>query len=209
MRAVQARAKPDQVRAHPPPPPTPLRHLKPLNQPPLAPDTPAQDDASWTDADEAPVSKTRRKKDSLAAQDMGAELVELSADTLKRLDLPDALLDAVLDAKRFTQHGAHRRQLQYIGKLMRDLDTAPIAEQLARLRGESDAAKAEFHALERWRARLLEDDQALSDWLRQHPEADVQQLRQLIRNARREQAEGKPPKSSRLLFRLLRDAAAG
>lgn len=155
-----------------------------------------------------PVSKTSRKKASLAAQDMGAELVSLSVDVLKRLDLPEDLLGAVLDAKRFTQHGAHRRQLQFIGKLMRDLDTDPIAEQLARLRGESNAAKAEFHALERWRTRLLEDDQALSQWLQQHPGGDAQQLRQLIRNARREQAEGKPPKSSRQLFRLLRERAS-
>lgn len=172
---------------------------------------PADAEASpWTEpeSEAAPVSKTSRKKASLAAQDMGAELVDLSVDTLKRLDLPEDLLDAVLDAKRFTQHGAHRRQLQLIGKLMRDLDTTEIAEQLARLRGESDAAKAEFHALERWRARLLEDDEALSQWLRQHPGADAQQLRQLIRNARREEAEGKPPKSSRQLFRLLRDTSA-
>lgn len=209
MLAASAPPTPDPDRLRPPPPHPLLVVLKPRSQTPLPPDTPALDDAPWPETDDAPVSKTRRKKDSLAAQDMGAELVQLSADTLKRLDLPDALLDAVLDAKRFTQHGAHRRQLQFIGKLMRDLDTAPIAEQLARLRGESDAAKAEFHALERWRNRLLEDDQALSEWLQQHPGADAQQLRQLIRNARREHADNKPPKSSRQLFRLLRDAAAG
>lgn len=177
--------------------------LDPLQPAPREPEA-----APWPEAEPEPVSKTGRKKASLAAQEMGAELVALSVDTLNRLDLPEALLAAVLDAKRFTQRGAHRRQLQYIGKLMRGLDTDPIAEQLARLRGESDAAKAEFHALERWRARLLEDDQALSEWLRQHPGADAQQLRQLIRNARREQAEGKPLKSSRQLFRLLRDVTA-
>jgi len=99
--------------------------------------------------------------------------------------------------------------MQYIGKLMRDVEIEPIAEQLAALRGESTAAKAEFHALERWRARLIEDDQSLGAWLSAHPDADAQQIRQLIRNARKEAAEGKPPKSSRALFRLLRDATGG
>lgn len=152
------------------------------------------------------ASKTARKKAMLALQDLGTELVALSSDALKQMDLPDELLTALLDAKRFKQHGAHRRQLQYIGRLMRDLDTAPIAGRLARLKGESSAAKAEFHALERWRTRLLEDDQALALWLNDHPGSDAQQLRQLIRNARKEAAESKPPKSSRQLFRLLRDA---
>lgn len=171
-----------------------------------APFPEAGEDAN-READAAPedgASKTRRKKAMLALQDLGGELVSLSAETVNRLDLPEALRDAVLDAQRFRQHGAHRRQMQYIGRLMRDLDTAPIAEQLARLKGESTAAKAEFHALERWRTRLLEDDQALAVWLEQHPGSDAQKLRQLIRNARKEQAEGKPPKASRQLFRLLR-----
>lgn len=156
-------------------------------------------------AEDAAPSKTRRKQVAHAARDMGAELVDLTGEALQRLDLPEPLLAAVLDAKRFTQHGARRRQLQFIGKLMRGLDTDAIAEQLARLRGESDAAKAEFHALERWRARLLEDDQALAQWMLEHAGSDAQQMRQLIRNARRETAEGKPPKASRQLFRLLRD----
>ncbi|HRH82172.1 MAG TPA: ribosome biogenesis factor YjgA [Thiobacillaceae bacterium] len=164
-----------------------------------------EQDTNLETAPEPAASKTSLKKAMLALQALGTELVSLSQDALGRLDLPDALLAAVLDAKRFRQHGAHRRQLQYIGRLMRDLDTEHIAEQLARLRGESATAKAEFHALERWRSHLLEDDQALVLWLDRHPESDVQQLRQLIRNARREQAEGKPPKASRQLFRLLRE----
>jgi ribosome-associated protein len=96
--------------------------------------------------------------------------------------------------------------MQFIGKLMRDVDAEPIMEHLAAIRGESAAAKAEFHAIERWRERLLTDDAALTDWLARHPDSDAQQLRQLIRNARREAAENKPPKSSRQLFRLLRDS---
>ncbi len=152
------------------------------------------------------VSKSQRKREMTALQDMGAELVKLSRARLEKFDLPDNLLSAILEAQRLTSHGAIRRQMQFIGKVMRDVDIEPIAEHLAAVRGESAAAKAEFHALERWRTRLIENDQALTEWLSQHPDCDAQQIRQLIRNARKEESEGKPPKSSRALFRLLRDS---
>ncbi len=152
------------------------------------------------------VSKSQRKRKMTALQDMGAELVKLSRARLEKFDLPDNLLSAILEAQRLTSHGAIRRQMQFIGKVMRDVDIEPIAEHLAAVRGESAAAKAEFHALERWRTRLIENDQALTEWLSQHPDCDAQQIRQLIRNARKEESEGKPPKSSRALFRLLRDS---
>ncbi len=158
--------------------------------------------------DDLGPSKTRRKKEMTALQDMGAALVKLSKERLEKFNLPEPLLDALLEAQRITSHGAIRRQMQYIGKLMRDVDAEGIAEGLAAIRGESDAAKAEFHALERWRTRLIERDEDLSEWISHHPDADVQQMRQLIRNARKEAAEGKPPKSSRALFRLLRDRKA-
>lgn len=159
-----------------------------------------------TDDPDFIVSKSQRKREMTALQDMGAELVKLPRGRLEKLDLPEPLFNALLEAQRLTSHGAIRRQMQYIGKLMRAVESEPIAEQLAAIRGESATAKAQFHALERWRERLIEDDQALTAWLSEHPDADVQQLRQLIRNARREAAEGKPPKSSRALFRLLRDS---
>lgn len=152
-----------------------------------------------------PPSKSQRKRDVEALQALGRQLTELSKDQLKKMDLPDDLLDALLEYKRITSHGAMRRQMQFIGKVMRDVDSDPIVEQLAVMRGESNAAKAEFHALERWRERLLADDDAVTEWLTAHPEADGQRLRQLIRNARKEAEMGKPPKSSRELFRLLRD----
>lgn len=151
-----------------------------------------------------PLSKTQRKKAMHALQSLGEALVGLSADQLERLDLPEALHEAVVEAGRIRSREARRRQLQYIGRLMRDVDAERIAEALARLRGESDAAKAKFHAIERWRARLLADDAALTDWLAANPGSDARLLRQLIRNARREKAVGKPPHASRALFRLLR-----
>lgn len=153
-------------------------------------------------------SKSQRKREVEALQDMGKALVELSKDTLMKMDLPEDLRGAVLEAKRITSHGAIRRQMQYIGKVMRGVDAEAIGAQLAAIRGESDAAKAEFHALERWRERLIADDNAVTEWLGRHPGADAQKLRQLVRNARKEAELGKPPKSSRELFRLLRETRA-
>ncbi len=119
--------------------------------------------------------------------------------------MPDRLREAVLEAQRIRSREGRRRQLQYIGRLMREVDTEAIAARLAYLKGESDAARAEFHALERWRTRLLADEAALADWLAAYPASDVQRLRQLIRNARREAAQGRAPHASRALFRLLRE----
>jgi ribosome-associated protein len=172
---------------------------------PLHPAPPMEDpDFEPNDRD---TSKTQRKKEMTALQQMGAELVKLPRARLERFDLPEPLFDALLEAQRITSHGAIRRQMQYIGKLMRDADAELIAAELAAIRGESDTAKAQFHALERWRDRLLAQDDALTEWLGHHPGADAQQMRQLIRNARREAVEGKPPRSSRALFRLLRDSS--
>jgi ribosome-associated protein len=158
------------------------------------------------EAEQPRASKTQRKKDMQALQELGAALVDLSSEQLARIELPEDLRDAIMAARRLRQHEARRRQLQYIGRLMRGVEAEEIAARLADIQGESDAAKAEFHALERWRARLLEDDEALTEWLAAHPGGDAQLVRQLVRNARREAAEGRPPKSSRALFRLLRDS---
>jgi ribosome-associated protein len=157
--------------------------------------------------DENIVSKSQRKRESTALQGLGKELFELSRDQLKKMDLPEKLLDALLEAKRLTSREGIRRQMQYIGKVMRDVETEPIDQQMAVIRGESNIAKAAFHALEDWRTRLIENDPALNEWLALHPDTDVQQIRQLIRNARKEAADAKPLKSSRALFRLLRDLA--
>jgi ribosome-associated protein len=162
-------------------------------------------DEDHDESGDSRISKTRRKNEMNALQDLGVELVKLSRERLEKMGLPERLFIELLEAQRLTANGAIRRQMQFIGKLMRDVEAEPIAAQLAAIKGESAPAKAEFHALERWRERLLEDDAALSEWLALHPGADLQQMRQLIRNAHKEAAESKPPKSSRQLFRLLRD----
>ncbi len=151
-------------------------------------------------------SRTQRKHEVEALQTLGRTLTELARDQLKRIPMPDDLRNAILDWHRFPKHEAQRRQLQYIGRLMRKIDPAPIEAALAHVRGESAAAKAHFHSLERWRERLLTDPDGLTAWMAEHPDSDAQPLRTLIRNAAREAAQGKPPKSSRELFRLLREA---
>jgi ribosome-associated protein len=153
-----------------------------------------------------PLSKTKKKQAMHALQDIGKELVKLPANKLEKLDLPEELRRAVEDCRRFTKHEAIRRQMQYIGRLMRGVDEEPIARQLAAWRGESDEEKALLHRIERWRDRLIENDEALTLFLNEYPQADATQLRQLIRNARFETANNKPPKSSRAIFRLVREA---
>jgi len=156
-------------------------------------------------APEGRPSKTRRKAEMQELQDLGAALVELSPGQLKRIDLPEDLLAAVRDWQRFTKHEAKRRQLQYIGKIMRGLDPEPIEAGLALLRGESAEETARLHRRERLRTRLLEDETVLSEIAQAWPHADLTHLRQLRRNALKEQEAGKPPKSFRQIFQVLKE----
>ena len=155
-------------------------------------------------SDELP-SKTQRKKEMHELQDLGAALVELTEEQLASIELPERLLDAVKDARRMTKFEAKRRQMQYIGKLMRDIDPAPIRARLETWRSASRAHTARLHSVERWRARLLEDKDALAELVREHPHADAAKLELLITNAQREREAGRAPASYRALFKLLND----
>ena len=157
-----------------------------------------------TQPDERP-SKSALKRAMTELQALGEDLVALSVDQIKKIDLPDDLREAVRAAKRITQHEAHRRQLQYIGKLMRGLDAEPIRAALDEINGVSAAATARMHALERLRIRFLDDEKVIGEIAAAHPDADLQQLRQLRRNTLREQAQGKPPRAFRELYRVLRE----
>ena len=150
-------------------------------------------------------SKSQIKRDMDALQDLGVALAALSPGQLSKLDLPDTLRSALHDAQRITQNGAKKRQRQYIGKLMRDIDPEPIKTLLDEIKGVSAAANVRMHALERLRTQLMENEEVLGDIARQHPGADIQQLRQLRRNALKEQQLGKPPRAYRELFRILRE----
>ncbi len=150
-------------------------------------------------------SKTQLKKQMHDLQDVGARLVALGEGQLQELDLPERLLDAIHECKRIHKFGAQRRQMQFIGKLMRDVEVGPIIAKLEVWNGTSRQHTAWLHLIERWRDRLLETDDALTELLVTHPHADAQRLRTLIRNAHKEKALNKPPKSYRELFQVLRD----
>lgn len=143
----------------------------------------------------------------LELQALGAALAALPESQLKEMPLDQNLLEALLEAKRIRSHEAKRRQMQYIGRLMRSLDPAPIRSRLAETEGSSAQATARHRRLEAWRERLLGDDAALTAFAAEHPGADLQVLRTLIRNARKEAGAGKPPRAYRELFRALRTLA--
>ena len=154
---------------------------------------------------EAP-SKTRRKQAMHALQDLGEALIALDAKRLGELGLPERLVDAVTVARGIRAHEGRRRQLQYIGKLMRDVDPAPIREALARWAAGVPDDHARFAAVERWRDELMVDDGALARFAAAHPAADHPALAALVRDARAERARGSPPHRYRALFRTLRQA---
>ena len=153
---------------------------------------------------DTPPSKTKRKEAMQQLQHLGERLVDLPAERLKKVAMPDFLRDAIVEAKRMTKHEAKRRQMQYIGKLMRDVETGPIEEAIAAFDGVSAAENAHFHQLEKLRERLLDDEKVLTEIGDTYPGADLQHLRQLRRNALRELDQNKPPRAYRELFRELR-----
>ena len=156
-------------------------------------------------------SKTRRKQAMHDLQDLGVALVEMSDDRLAALPLGEALHDAVLDYKRTRTHEGRRRQMQYVGKLMRGIDAGPIREAVAAAQlGRAHDALA-LHGAERWRAELLADDAALEAWQAAHPASDLQRLRSLVRAARKDAAavpEERSGRAFRELFRFVREHEA-
>ena len=149
-------------------------------------------------------SKSQLKREMTALQDLGAELVALSKERLAKIDMPERLRDALLEAQRITKHEARRRQMQYIGKIMRTVDAAPLRAAMDEINGVSKAATIRQHQLERLRTRLMEDEAVFSEVARDYPGADMQHLRQLRRNALKEAQQGKPPRAYREFFRELR-----
>ena len=152
-------------------------------------------------------SKSQRKREMTALQKTGEQLVNESADRIKRTPMPENLREAILECQRIRNHEGRRRQLQYIGKIMRSLDEEAIAtinRTIESWRGLSKADTLLMHALENQREKLLADERALTEFLHKYPQADIQQLRTLIRNAKKETAANKPPKAYREIYRLLK-----
>ena len=158
------------------------------------------------DKSSLPPSKSQRKRDMTSLQKMGETLVKLSPGDLAKIPLDERLGDAVAAARAITNHEGKRRQLQYIGRLMRNTDTAPIQEALDKVQGRHSHNNAVFHQLERWRDKLIaEGDSALQEFVNLHPNADHHHLRQLIRNAQKDNATEKNSGASTELFRCLRE----
>lgn len=149
------------------------------------------------------ISKTRRKRQMRDLQDMGAALVKLSPELLARLDLPERLRDAVVACRDITKHEGRRRQIQYIGRIMRNVEAGPIAEQLARLDAPTQRHTALFHLAEKWRKELMDDADAVARFVEEFPGADPIRLRSLIEAARAEVDAERPPRKYRELFHVV------
>jgi ribosome-associated protein len=153
-------------------------------------------------------SKSAMKRQMSELQKLGEQLVAEPRDRVKRVPMPEDVRDAILMCQTISDHEGRRRQLQYVGKKMRTLDEEEIAviqRTIDSWRGTSKAEAAALHALERRRDKLLADDKALTDLLAEHPQLDGQHLRTLIRNARKEQSDHKPPKAYREIFQILKE----
>ena len=161
-----------------------------------------------------PPSKTQLKAEADEKQALGEALLTLRADLMARLDLPDKLIDAIAQAKKITNFEGKRRQMQFIGKLMRPLDTEPIRAAIDEQKNGSAQLTLALHLAEQWRDKLIASDDALGDWLNEHPDTDAQQLRALVRQARKDAKPEKPGeaprhgKSYREIFQLVREALA-
>ena len=157
-----------------------------------------------------PKSKQQQKREAEAVQALGTTIVGLPAThfnaLVAKLVLPDQLCNALTECRAIKAHEGRRRQLQYIGKLMRGIDAAPIQQVLAEFERGGHVASAQMHHIERWRERLLaEGDEAFKELLQTHPEADAAHLQKLILNARKEFIQKQPPRAARMLFKCLRE----
>ena len=160
-------------------------------------------------------SRTDQKRESTELQKLGEALLTLRTDLLQRLALSDKFVDAIAEAKRITNFEGKRRQMQFIGKLMRKLEADEVAAVRAALDEQANGSAADnlvLHQSELWRDRLITDEQALQDWLTQHPATDSQQLRALVRQARKDAVPEKPGaavrhgRAYRDIFQLVREA---
>jgi ribosome-associated protein len=152
------------------------------------------------------ASKSQRRREALETKSVAAQLIALKPSQLARVPLDDSIRSAIEEARLIKTHIARKRQLQFVAKLLRRADAAPVLESLESFHNEARQLNARQHRTETWRDRLLESgDNSLSQLMAQRPDADAQVIRQLIRNAQREAALNKPPAAARSLFRLLRD----
>ncbi|MCW8924118.1 MAG: DUF615 domain-containing protein [Gammaproteobacteria bacterium] len=151
-------------------------------------------------------SKSQEKRDCDALKKLGEELITLKQEELDSMDLPEELVDAVNTARKIKSRIGLKRQRQYIGKIMRQVDSDAIKKQYEQIKHRHDTNTTQFRKIERWRDQLLADNKAvLTEIIDAHPDIDRQHINQLVRQAKREQQQEKPPTSARKLFRYLRE----
>ena len=152
------------------------------------------------------LNKSQQKREIQALLDLGKRLAQLDASALATFNLPKPLLQALLDVQAM-QFGAEKRQFKLVCKLLRQINTESLQQTFQVLDEQKATQDKDFHRIERWRDRLLNDGQtAITDFMGKYPQADAGQIRQLVRNGNKEIAQDKPRKSSRTLFRLLRES---
>lgn len=151
-------------------------------------------------------SRSQKKREMTALQKAAEKIVALGPELVRKSGLNDKFIDAVLEAQNIKKHEAKRRQIQYLGKIMRELDAEPILRFIENVElGNKDDAK-KFHQLEKWRDSLVAGNfELIDDLAEKYPLIDRQRILQLARNAKKEISSGKPPKSSRALFKALRE----
>ena len=155
------------------------------------------------------ISKSQRKRDAKKLQELAGTLLQMPETMFNNLPFPDDLDHALRQGRKIKSHVARKRQMQFIAKLLRQHDLTAILAAIEQDREQLRRSTTRFHILEQWRDRLIDrGDEALAEFCEANPAADRQQIRQLIRNARKEQDGNKPPASKRLLFKLLRDLDA-
>lgn len=165
-----------------------------------------QSDNASESIEEVP-SKTARKREAQRLLELGRRLGQLNAEQFASLNLPSQLAHAIEEYQRFTSHGAKKRQLQFVGKLMRKEDTAAIEDHLADLDGKSADALYQFNQLEQWREALLTQPASLTDFIATYPQVDRQQLRQLVKKVHSARNDPDQKAASRKLFRFLRETS--
>lgn len=151
------------------------------------------------------LNKSQQKREIAELHDLARKLARLDAVALEKMELPAELIKALLHVQTM-KHGAEKRQFKFIVKLLRQNDNESLLETISELEGKKEEQDRNFHRTERWRDRLIADGhEAITEFMDHYPQADAGQIRQLVRNANKEMLANKPPKSSRALFRLLRE----
>ena len=151
------------------------------------------------------ISKTELKKDSKKIQDFGRKISGLTINNIEAFKFPSNIYDATIDLKNLKSNSAKKRQVQYLGKLLREIDLTNAFLVMKQLEVSSQKEIQRNHIIEGWRDKLLSNNDSITEFIDEYPKIDRQSLRQTVSNAQKEKKDNKPPKHSRQLFKLIKD----